>query len=57
MSASVGGAAGLVLGYDLAEILGSWHYPFLIEALIVAFLLIFGIFSYKDPIHIVRAHN
>ena len=52
-AAPVGGAAGLVFGYDVAKAFGSWHWPFLMEALAVAFILLVGAFSYKDPSHIV----
>ena len=51
-SASVGGALGLVLGYDIAEAIGGWHFPFLIEAIIVGIILLIGSFSYKDPIEV-----
>ena len=56
-AAPIGGAAGLVFGYDTAVALGSWHWPFLMEAMAVALILLVGAFSYKDPSHIVKKDN
>ena len=52
-AAPVGVALGIIIGYDIAEALGSWHWPFLLEAMTVALILFVGAFSYKDPKHIV----
>ena len=52
-AAPVGVALGIIIGYDIAEALVSWHLPLLLDAMTVALILFVGTFSYKDAKHTV----